>query len=190
MSSEYTNYIKLRTSADTLEILRAELERTVGAADVVLDELLGEASYEAAEAQNAWSKLCKPVWIMLMISKPVDNLSCLAEIGPAFHLLVEADFSSWTVAVHNGTSRWHHTCLLSPEVYRGVTEQYDSEENTMDLADVAQYLGVDTASIENALIPDGGEAFSTCVGTEYHQMELLEEPESDTVVFSFDWMDD
>lgn len=185
--SEFTDFHALQTDAATLGALRGMLVEHVGGADVPLDELGVDFTEGLHVVEDAWTKAPKPLWIKLGITGTVDDL---AKLGPAVHIRVEEDFSSWALDARCGGASFTGAVLLEQEMYREATDGvplYDPAASGDALAGVATCLGLDAGQLHATLQPDGGEAFSAAVGIEYEQMldTTLDEITPGEVVFSF-----
>ncbi|RUS60205.1 hypothetical protein EGN72_10450 [Pseudorhodobacter sp. E13] len=188
--SEFTDYMQVLTDAASLAALRGQLVQSVGAATVPLLDLPYDVIDSESAAEAAWAALPKPRWVMLGTDAGVTDL---ANIGPAFHLLVEEDFISWSVVLICGTNRWNYAFLRQPDMYREATAQYgdtllwDGALHKTELAQMAACLGTTATALEPTFIADGGQAFSALIGAHYEQMEDLSYPDlaHGTVEFPF-----
>jgi len=189
--SEFTDYMALHTAAESLGALEAAIVQSVGAAEVPLELLpLGEGAGQTA-ATAAWGAVEKPLWVLLGSDALVEDL---ARAGRAFHLMVEDDLSTWALAVHFADFTTVLAFPRDPEAARVATVQYletqvyDTQANDVEMAQIAEYFGVDPDALSETFVPDGGQAFSALIGAPYEQMVNLSTPGLDhgQVVFRTD----
>ncbi|QDC08795.1 hypothetical protein FHY55_05885 [Oceanicola sp. D3] len=178
--SEFTDYMQLQTSAETLSALEAQIVQSVGSASLPLYELSGDAGEDRELAEAVWAGLAKPHWIMIGTDGTLEQL---AQAGPAYHHLVEEDFATWSVTTYLDGEILSLAFLADPASYReatlryAATQVYDPAQHGEELARLARYFGVDSAALHSTFLPDGGESFSALIGARYEQMEDLSSPD-------------
>lgn len=176
--SEFTDYMGLLTTAETLGVLERQLVEAVGSAVVPLFEL-PDLPETRDEADTMWATLPKPQWVILGTDGEIEQLG---KAGAAFHLMVEEDFASWSMVLVCGGARWNFGFLESENVYREATVQYsdtvlwDATAHADQTAQMAACLNVAPAALETTFTADGGQAFSSLIGASYQQMEDLSYP--------------
>jgi len=180
--SEFTDYIQFLSDAQTYDLLQSQLVRTAGAASVPPFAFGGWAG-SVSDLATEWAALDKPAWVMIGLEEPSTALPKLGAVGTAFHLLVEEDFVSWTLALQCGSTLISKTFLKHPEgqyreatVYYGEDNLWPTSGDPTSLARIAACLGVSTTALSKTFVADGGQSFSALVGAHYEQMADISSP--------------
>ncbi|MEM9584575.1 MAG: hypothetical protein AAGA08_15810 [Pseudomonadota bacterium] len=182
--SEFTDFHAILTEAESLSALRGALEQVVEGAYVPLDELDEDALLDVSTMEAAWVDHSKPLWIKLGVRGTVEQL---AKIGPALHLNVEEDFTSWSLDARCGDVSLSFAILRAPDIYREATAGIPVYDQSLNTKALANCLGVEDSALRATLAPNGGEPFCELLGISYEQMldMELEDIEAGQVGFGF-----